>query len=253
MPVALLVGGAQIVILSQAFPVSAEDAKLEHARKVNLAYVGNMPSFVADETAKRYTGNSGSDKWRYLDTIQSEITFGGNRAVRRQIRRNGKPWERSFRALPGFKWYGGFGTEIRPLFDPQCPTSLEFQGRAEIRGNRLLKYRFRSPADGCFAFLYFEDKQFNPARTGHVFIDDASGNVLQLDEEAAGFPEDFELAQRNEEVSWANVKIGEQFHLLPVAANFLILYSSGTRSRIEVEYKNHRHFEASSNISFPKQ
>jgi hypothetical protein len=46
------------------------------------------------------------------------------------------------------------------------------------------------------------------------------------------------------------VKIGETSHLLPVRANFLVVYSSGTRYRVEVEYKNHRHFEASSNVTF---
>lgn len=230
---------------------SADDAKLELARKVNLAYVANMPSFVADETAKRYTSDSKSEKWRYQDTIQSEITFAGNRAVRRQIRRNGKPWDRPFDALPGFKWYGGFGTEIQPLFDLQCSTTIEYEGRAQARGHELRKYRFRAPADGCFAFLYFDNQQFNPARTGHVWIDEAGNNVIQLDEEATGFPSDFGLRQRNEEVSWADVKIGDASHLLPVAANFEILYTSGTRARIEVEYRNHRHFEASSNISFP--
>ena len=71
-----------------------------------------------------------------LDTIQTEITFVGTRVVRRQIRRNGKPWDRPFDALPGFKWYGGFGTEIRPIFDPQCPTTIEYEGPAEFAKKR---------------------------------------------------------------------------------------------------------------------
>ena len=253
LPLFLIGTSVQLIVLPQPFRASADDSRLEHARTVNLAYAANMPGFVADETARRYSGNSGSEKWRYQDTIQSEITFVGSRAVRRQIRRNGKPWERPFEALPGFKWYGGFGTEIKPLFDPQCPTTLQYQGKAELRGSQLLKYRFSSPADGCFAFLYLENQRFNPARTGHVLIDDATGSVIQFDEEASGFPEDFALTQRSEEVSWANVKIGQASHLLPVAANFVIVYSSGARARIEVEYKNHRHFEASSNITFPQK
>ena len=239
--------------LALPFAASAEDARLERARKVNLAYAAHMPAYVADETAKRYTGNSRSAKWQVQDTIQSEITFSGTRAVRRQIRRNGRPWDRPFDALPGFKWYGGFGTEIRPLFDPACPTALTYEGPAGVRGQELLKYRFSSPADGCFAVLYFENRQVNPPRQGHVWIDNATGRVMQLSEEASGFPADFELAQRDEEVSWANVRIGDASHLLPVAATFVILYSSGMRARIEVEYKNHRHFEASSDITFPKE
>jgi hypothetical protein len=226
------------------------DGKLEHAREVNLEYASNMPNFVADETAKRYTSSSASADWRYLDTIETEITFKGSSAVRQQIRRNGKPWERPFQALPGFKWYGGFGTEIRPLFDLLCPTTIEYQGRAEVRGKRLLKYRFSSPADGCFGPFTMEYQRYNPARSGHVFIDETAGNVIQLEEEASGFPAEFEFAQRDETVWWDYVKIGEASHLLPVGATFVILYSSGNRFRVEAEYKNHRHFEAATNITF---
>jgi hypothetical protein len=229
---------------------AALDAKLAHAREVNLEYVSNLPNFVADETAKRYTANGRSQEWHYVDTIETEITFKGNGAIRDQIRKDGKPWEKPFQALPGFKWYGGFGTEIKPVFDPQCPTAVESDGSAEVHGKQLLKYRFRSPADGCFGPFYLEYQRYNPARTGHVFIDATHGNVIQLDEEATGFPPGFDLAQRNEEVSWDNVKIGDASHLLPVGANFVILYYSGNRWRIEVEYKNHRHFESSTNITF---
>jgi hypothetical protein len=257
LPLLMLGAAVQLVLLPRPFRASDDDSRLERARRVNLAYAANMPSFVADETARRYTSKSNSAansaEWHPLDTIQTEIAFVGTRAVRRQLRRNGKPWDRPFEALPGFKWYGGFGTEIKPLFDSQCPTIIRYQGPAKIREKELLKYGFNSPADGCFASLYANDQQSNPPRSGHIFIDDASGNMIRLEEEAYGFPADFELARRNEEVSWDYVKTGSATHLLPVAANFVILYASGARTRIEVEYKNHRHFEASSEITFHQE
>ena len=231
-------------------PDGAARRKLEHAREINLDSASSLPNFVADETAKRYTSNGKSPQWKYLDTIETEVTFKGNSAVREQIRKDGQPWRKPFQALPGFKWYGGFGTEIRPLFDPQCPTAIEYQGRGEVRGKQVLEYRFHSPADGCFHPFYFGYQQYNPARTGHVFIEDAGGNILQIDEEASGFPSEFEFAQRKEEVSWDYVKIGDTSHLLPVGANFVVFYSSGSRWRIEVDYKNHRHFEASTKVTF---
>ena len=213
-------------------------------------YAANMPNFVADETAKRYRSTTQSPDWRLFDTVSDEIAFRGSRVVRQQIRRNGKPWSQPFDALPGFKWYEGFETEISPLFDPKCPTALEYQGRSQVGGRQLLDYRFSSPVDGCFPFLYFAYQRYNPARTGHVLIDDPGGSVIQVDDEAGGFPVDFEFAGREEHFFWDSVKIGENSHLLPVRANFLVLYSSGTRYRVEVEYKNHRHFEASTKITF---
>jgi hypothetical protein len=228
---------------------STADLKLAEAREVNLEYVSHMPDFVADEKAKRYTSNNNSRDWRYSDTIETEISFRGSRAVRGQIRRDGKPWKQPFEALPGFKWSGGFGTEIRPLFDPACPTTIAYEGPAEIHGKQLHKYRFSSPADGCFAFFYIDSSQFNPGRTGYAFLDDG-GHLIELEETADGFPADFEFTRRTEHVTWDYVKIGNDSHLLPVAATFEIFYSSGLRSRIEVEYRNHRHFEASTNVDF---
>jgi hypothetical protein len=224
--------------------------ELEHARQVNLESVANMPNFVADETARRYRSTTESPRWRDYDTVEAEIAFRGRSAVRQQIRRNGKPWEQPFDALPGYKWYEGFETEISPLFDPLCPTTIEFEGPANTDGRQLFEYRFSSPADGCFPFFYFTYQRYNPARTGHVFIDPMRGNVMRVEDQAAGFPAGFEFAEREEHVAWDYVKIGETSHWLPVRADFLVLYSSGARYRVEVEYKNHRHFEASTSIKF---
>jgi hypothetical protein len=234
---------------SQAPLTAAIADGLEHAREVNLAYTSSMPNFVADETAKRYTSD-GSSEWRYLDTIETEITFKGSRVVREQIRKDGRPWERPFQALPGFKWSGGFGSEIRPLFDTQCPTTMKYEGRTDVRGKQLLEYSFSSPPDGCFGPFYLEYQRYNPARTGHIFIEDPGGHVIQLTEDATGFPPELEFVQRKEEVSWDYVKIGETSHLLPVGATFTIVYSSGKRWRVEAAYTNHRHFEASTNVTF---
>ncbi len=69
----------------------AQDAALEHARQVNLERVANMPNFVADEIAQRYTRRSDSSKWRLEDTIETEITVRGIQISRQNWRRNGKP------------------------------------------------------------------------------------------------------------------------------------------------------------------
>jgi hypothetical protein len=231
-------------------PDAAGVSELEHARRINLEYAENMPNFVADETAKRFRSTMRSPNWRPYDTIESEIAFRGRRAVRQQIRRNGKPWDQPFDALPGFKWYEGFETEISPLFDPECPTTIEYRGRSNTGGKQLLEYRFNSPVDGCFPFLYFAYQRYNPARTGRVYIDGGSGSVIQVDDQSGGFPAEFEFAAREEHMFWDYVKIGDSSHLLPVRANFLVVYSDGVRYRVEVEYKNHRHFEASTKITF---
>lgn len=165
-----------------------QDAALEHAREVNLERAANMPNFVADESVARYTGRPNSSKWKYQDTIETEITVRGIQVSRQNWRRNGKPVSPIAYGMPGT----GFGGALKPLFDPQCPTTLEFAGREELRGRPALVYRFRSPADGCFGDLIGNgNRPYNAARNGRVLIDDPAGEILQFEEEAAGFPGDF--------------------------------------------------------------
>jgi hypothetical protein len=209
-----------------------------------------MPNFVADERAKRQRHAPHGSGWRDFDVVESEITFRGNHAARRDIRRNGVRWDQPFEALPGFKWYEGFGTEITPLFDPKCPTTIEYVGRSRAGGRSALEYRFSAPVDSCFPFFFFDYQKFDPARTGDFKIDVSDGQILQLDEQASGFPPEIQFAEREEHITWDYVKIGAESHLLPVRASFLVRYYDGTQYRIDVEYRNHRHFEASTNVTF---
>jgi hypothetical protein len=224
--------------------------RLEHARKINLDDLAHMPNFIADENAKRYRSGSHSQPLRPYDTVESEIAFKDRRAVRTQIKRDGETWNQPFDALPGYKWYEGFETEIGPLFDPDCPTQIEYRGAATTNGRKSSEYVFRSPVDGCFPFLYFAYQRYNPARTGRFSIEDPAGKILQVHDRSEKFPPDFEFQAREEHFTWDYVKIGESSHLLPVHAQFTVTYRDGVRYRVDVDYRNHRHFEANSNLTF---
>jgi hypothetical protein len=205
-----------------------------------------MPNFVADETAKRSTGHVDSPKWRYDDTIETEITVKGTQLTRQNWRRNGKPWKPFTGFMPG----AGFGAELKPLFSADCPTTFEFERREEARGHQVVAYRYASPPDGCFGFLRAGRRRYNAARAGRVLLDDVGGNIIQFEEEASGFPPGFQFVQRNEVVSWDYVKIGDASYWLPVSADFTWRLRSQELSRVTVDYKNHRHFEASTNLTF---
>jgi hypothetical protein len=239
---------AALVLLTGSLP--GQDAALEHARQVNLERAANMPNFVADEIAERYTGRAGSSKWKHKDTIETEITVKGIQINRQNWRRNGKS------VSPGVDGMNmpttGFGAALKPLFDRECPTRLEAAGRDELRGKQALVYRFRSPNDGCFGNLY-GSWPYNPARTGRVLIDEPGGEILQFEEEATGFPRGFAFIQRNQVMTWGAVKIGDASHWLPVAADFIWRMGDGDLFRTTVEYRNHRHFEAATNIRFDNE
>ena len=226
-----------------------QDAELERARQVNLERAASMPNFVADEISKRSMVAAGSSKWRSLDTIEAEITVQGTALTRQNLRRNGKPWNRGdsgFGFLPGT----GFGAELKPLFDPKCPTKLESAGHEEAGGAPLLVYRFSSPPDACFSVLSSKQQPYNAARAGRVLVDPSTGRLVRFEEEATGFPADYGFVRRNQVMSWGYIKTAAGSIWLPITADFVWSLPNGTRYRVAVVYRNHRHFEAATAISF---
>jgi len=239
-------------MLSVSLP--GQDTALEHSRQVNMERATNMPNFVADEVvthyvARRNGGRADATNWEHDFTVEDEIRVRGNQVSRERVRRNGRAWGGVIRGLPAT----GFGAALKPLFDPQCPTTLDFAGDGQLRGKAALVYRFRSPADGCFGNLYGgRDVRwaYNAARTGRIFVDGPSGDVLQFEEEATGFPAGFSFIQRNQVMNWDFVKIGDISHWLPVSADFSWRMGDGSLTRAAAVYKNHRHFEATTNVTF---
>ena len=231
-----------------------QDAKLEHARTVNLERAAKLPSFVMDEKATRYKSrHTNPPKWEVFDTIESEIAVRGKGFTRENVRRNGKPWEKP--NFSDFSWGIPFGNELKSLFEPKCPTVIELEGRENAQGQPLFAYRYHSPPGGCFqAFSvtrgFFSSKRYNPARTGRILIDDPGGNVVRYEEEASEFPKGFGLDPWKQTTTWDYVTIGDTSHLLPVAEDIYSGFTFADLWHVVAEYKNHRHFEAATSVTF---
>jgi hypothetical protein len=51
--------------------------------------------------------------------------------------------------------------------------------------------------------------------------------------------------------TWHYVRIGDEtFLLLPVSAEVVSLFAHGNGARVSMQFKNHRHFDASTNVIF---
>jgi hypothetical protein len=231
-----------------------DPTQLEHARSVNLERAAKLPSFVMDEKAIRYKSrHTDPPKWEVFDTIESEIVVRGEGFTRENVRRNGKAWKKP--NFSDFGWGIPFANEIKPLFDPKCSTVMEFEGREDVRGKQLFAYRFHSPRDSCFGNFgvtrgFFSSKLDNPARTGRILIDDPGGNVTRYQVEASEYSKGFGLDPWKQTTMWDYVTIGDASHLLPVAEDIYGGFTFADLWHVVVEYTNHRHFEASTNITF---
>jgi hypothetical protein len=242
-----------LLAVAVCIPLLAEDATLEHARQVNLERAAKMPNFVADEVVTHYVDRKGSGAWRHDYTVEDEITVKGNQISRGRFLRNGKPWREDRIDLPFTPGIPatGFAAALAPLFDSHCPTTLKFAGQDELRGKAVVAYRFDSPANGCFGNLYvYRNVPYNAARTGMILIDGPTGDLLRFEEEAFGFPKQFRVVSRHQVMTWDNVKIGDDSYWLPVSAEFIWTRRTPDRYKAVVEYRNHRHFEAATDITY---
>jgi hypothetical protein len=237
-------------------PLCAQDpaAALEHARTVNLERAASMPNFVVDETAIRYhSPHTEPPKWKLFDKIDMElIVQGAGWGQRQNVRRNGKPWPKP--DFSDFGWGEQFGSELTPLFDSKCQTTIEFDGHEQANGRQMLAYRFRSPPGSCFGFFvvtrFFSTQRFNPERTGRFVIDEATGSVISSVIQTKEYPKGFAADPSESSTTWDYVKIGDTAHLLPVSAEVFGGFTKGDLWHVVIEYKNHRHFESATSISF---
>jgi hypothetical protein len=239
-----------ILLLAVVRPCGGQIPELSQVREVNLAYADKLPNFVADETVRRYTSpKSGPPKWKLMNTVEAEVAIQGHGGYsRRNIRLNGKPWNKSSYPNPGFSWNLGFGQELRSLFDPKCPVPIEFEGREEWLGKPVLAYRFHSPEGACFGRWIFNHRPANPPRKGRFLVELPGLNLIRYEEEATEFPKGLEGIQFRLESSWDHMNAWGQSYVLPVAFDLMVV--NGDRYHAVVEYKNHRHFEASTDVTF---
>jgi CubicO group peptidase (beta-lactamase class C family) len=230
-------------------------AELERVRKFSLERLEKRPNFVAEEIARRYRSEGVGEPWKLFDTIESAITVKDDGISRENIRRNGKPIKQPLEKLPGPKWGQSFGAELA-IFDPACSTQFDFAGLQAFAGRELRAYRFSLPPDNCLYTHTVSRRggrdigKYIPAVAGQVLVNRARAEVLYLECATGGFPETFGIDRSVETESWDYVIIGGSTHLVPVAVTWRVHIDNGSAWLFKVEYRNHRHFEASSKLGF---
>jgi hypothetical protein len=81
-------------------------------------------------------------------------------------------------------------------------------------------------------------------------VDDPGGNIVRIEIKQTYGAVNFGSAEVK--MSWSDIRIGDTSYLLPAKDEYV--WKNATRPigewHVSVEYKNHRHFEASSTIQF---
>lgn len=229
-------------------------ALLEKARVVNLERASHLPNFIADEEVSCYvqTPDQPIDKpWMLKATIRSEVTFKGGGQSRQRIGADGKPDPSS--AIPAgcIEWSEGYAIYFKPLFDPACGTAFTFSKTLGKPGAQAWVYNFSaSPESLCFGPTFSDFERAYATHDGAVLIDIQSGDMISVAARSSGYPKAFPIMENQETLVWNVVRIEGESHLLPVSYERVRQNGYGGAQRVTAVYSNHRHFEASSSVTY---
>ena len=223
-------------------------AVLEKARSVNLDRASHLPNFTADEEVNCYSAVA---TWRHDASIKSEVTFNGMSQTRQQFGADGKLAPAVGIPAGCIGWTGGFGSYIRPVFDPKCGTTLTFSKTIGKPGKQTYVYNFSAPVEGaCYPLSFSGYERAYSAHEGSVAIDPVSGDMLSVVVRSHGFPKTYRISEIKESVAWGVVNIEGESHLLPVSYEKSLELGSGGANRVSATYTKHRHFEANTSITY---
>jgi hypothetical protein len=229
------------------------EVMLERFRALIQKWVSALPNFTVDElTSIQRSPASNPPQWKISETMQSEVSFQGTRSTHKNVVRNGVKWDDAFEHLPAAPRAGVQHGLLGSVFNPGCDAKFVFSKRATEAGTPVMVYRFTAPPESpCFiADWGHAGERFYAGRVGEVAIAEADGLIRRLESASVDLPKGFMNQVSEVRAVWDTVLIGEERHLLPTEVQFLQVKEDGTMSLSTSRFKNHRHFEANSTISF---
>lgn len=213
------------------------------------SFTSELPNFLCDQVIRRLTSNSIKDKWKLQDTVTVEVMFFDGKEEYRNTRRNGKPVDWLATRESGSWSEGEYG---RTLAHVMSPGVAEFTPAKKemIAGIEAELYTYVVPKSRSGWTLEYDGQKLQPKFRGRVWIDAKERMVRRLEMEALDLPNTFPIDHAELTVDFGPVKIGDNWHVLPVnSANLACIRYQKNCAKNEIDFRNYRKFSAESTIS----
>jgi hypothetical protein len=246
---------------------SEQSSVLEDARAFALLYARRLPDFICTQVTHREVsktqvgilgagatsrtpigvtalskGTSGSD------LIEEQLTYVGGKESYEVVAIDGRKMPgMTHMLLAGAVSSGEFGSVLTEVFDPKSSTTFTWAHEANLHGRHVWVFGFRVPKEAGTALI---DKDTNKALlasiTGHVFIDPATFDVLQI-VSRLNIPAEFPIHLVERKVEYAPQQIAGKNYNLPLRSEMRM--EDNTQSYYnEIEFRNYHHFSSDSTI-----
>lgn len=225
--------------VSKAPPASPE-ALIKQARTEAELFVTNLPDFTAQQVMTRFFRPGANGDWQGIDTSTAEITWSGGNAVYKNAQVDGRPVSRKIERIGASK-PTEFASALEEALSPAISATFKPRGQQEQNGRSASVFDFSVPeAVSHWAIQSPDGRIVKPAYTGAVWIDNASGRVLRIEQHTATMPSDFPIARVDTALTFSPVQIGEGTPMLPLSSDSVsCLNGSGTCSRHLIEFRGH--------------
>ncbi len=244
----------------QGAPATADLAKLpliEQARYHSLKFMDELPNFIVTQFVTRSVQTPEKKDWQEQDKLEIELTFNTQKGEKfKLIKLNDRPTSASYESLGGATSRGEFGMMIESLFAPESQAQFTEVRKETFKGKPTVLFTFAvKKANSLYRITDTPSgRAVTTAYSGTVWVEAATGRVLRIEQSAEDIQRGFPVSVAESAVEYDWVKVGEQKHLLPVAAEVLLGRDTNrTYSRNVIELKNYKVFETGIKLILEKE
>ncbi|HJT86938.1 MAG TPA: hypothetical protein VJ732_03755, partial [Bryobacteraceae bacterium] len=205
----------------------------------------------AQEMMSRFESETKPANWRALDVVTMDVVYDQGKEDYRNVKINGKPFDKSMDQLPGAWSTGEFGTLLIDLFSPATAAEFHLRREDRVAGIDAKVYDFDVKRENSHWAIHMASQVYQPAYSGSAWIDPRTGRVLRIEIQARGIPDQFPADHVESATDYEYVRLGTQQFLLPVHSESLSC-QRGTPycARNTIDFRNYHKYEGQSSIEF---
>jgi len=231
----------------------SDDQIILEARMAAESLTSSLPDFLVDQVTTRYFSTAFPATWQTIDTVTADVASVHGSEQYRNVLINGVPADRPIERTGAWST-GEFVSTLQDVLATSTNAAFHRRGAERITGRAALVFDFKvAQANSHWGLVAPDQRRFNPAYEGAIWIDQETGRVLRIEQHTTALPPDFPLKRAESTLEYAFARIGENMFLLPSASeNIGCMSGSGTCTRNAIAFRNYRKFSTDSNVTFEK-
>ena len=220
------------------------------ARDAAIAFGTTLPNYLVQQLTIRYFSPNSPPRWQLIDQVTADLAYVDGKEDYRNFRIDGSPVDRPEQS--GSWSTGEFSTTLDDVLSLATNAKFRRRGEQKIAGRDAVIFDYSvAQSNSHWTVVAPDDRRYNPAYEGAIWVDQATHRVLRLEQRTLGMPPGWPYKGVEWLLEYGYVKIDQKTYLLPDRAeNIACMTGSGACTRNVIEFRNYRKFTTESNVTF---